>query len=103
MVCSWSVFAFLYLLKAEQGDNLHCHSAAGSVPTSFEYGHRPVHGRKSTPMPYEAFKTAEVGDEKEGGIELVMLRGTAPSAKMKRNSAHVGSAVSGMPKMGRLK
>jgi len=54
-------------------------------------------------LPYEAFKTAEIGDEKEGGIELVMLRGTTPSAKKKRNSAHLGSAVSGMPKMGRLK
>jgi len=51
MLRTWYVLGALsHLYKAEQGDNLHCHSTAGGVPTSFEYGHRPVHGWKSTPI-----------------------------------------------------
>jgi hypothetical protein len=52
--------------------------------------------------PYDAFKSAEQGDEKDAGIELVKLRGTSSVARKKRNSTHLGSGVGPMPKMGKL-
>jgi len=51
--------------------------------------------------PYEAFRNAEEGDAINAGIEIVMIRGTASVSK-KRNSAHLGSSVESMPKLGRF-
>jgi hypothetical protein len=76
--------------------NLGWQLRARRTPT---LSHLKHHFTVKNQIRYDAYKTAEEGEDIVGGIELIMLRGPSAASTKKRNSGLLGSGLSGMAKI----